>query len=89
MFAIYFQYLEEFYNDLEVEGIMSQLCYFRCAKCGEIVSVTYSSYAENAETGPRELEATEKCFSCGYVPFRVRDSIESPERELATVDWLE
>ena len=68
---------------------MSQLCYFRCAKCGEIVSVTYSSYAEEGETGACEREAEDKCFSCGYVPFRVKDSFDLQEEQLASVDWLE
>ncbi len=66
---------------------MSQICYFRCARCGELVSVSYSSYAEDGAEPVRELEATDKCFSCGYVPFRVRDIVSPEGRDLAVVEW--
>ncbi len=67
---------------------MALLSYYRCARCGEIVSISFTSYCEDDET-VRELEATEKCFSCGYIPFRVRELLTRPESDVAVIDWLE
>ncbi|HPO09386.1 MAG TPA: hypothetical protein PLZ55_12010 [bacterium] len=68
---------------------MSQISYYRCAQCGAIVSIAYHSFSVKGEDGTRELEATDKCFSCGYVPFRVRDSVSDLQPQLAFADWME
>jgi hypothetical protein len=68
---------------------MSQISYYRCAQCGAIVSIAYHSFCVDGEDGTRELEATDKCFSCGYVPYRVRDSVNDLQPQLTTADWTE
>ena len=68
---------------------MSQLSYFRCASCGEVVSIAFSSYSNDGEAGVQELEAVEKCFSCGYTPFRVRDLTLTSQPSYALADWPE
>ena len=68
---------------------MTQVSYFRCAKCGEIVSISFNSYAADDEDSVRELEAAEKCFSCGYTPFRVREVLASRPIDSALSDWPE
>jgi len=68
---------------------MPQTLYFRCAMCGEIVAISFSSYTEADEEGVQELESTEKCFSCGYTPFRVRELLPARRNEFAPADWPE